>query len=121
MEEEVSLLSHINLQLLLLERAYGLPSFLLATVVLFYCWGPRDLDADIAAIATATDRDGRVAVQCERVRCGRARRQHFGGKQRDVLVAPRREIVGGEIQRVGDDGIFDNLSKPLLKLKAMEL
>lgn len=51
-----------GVQLLLLDRAYGLPSFLLATVVLFYCWGPRDLDADIAAIATATDREGRVAA-----------------------------------------------------------
>ncbi len=50
------------IQLLLWDRAYGLPSFLLATVVLFYCWGPRDLDADIAAIAKAGDRDARVAA-----------------------------------------------------------
>lgn len=41
---------------------YGLPSFLLATVVLFYCWGPRDLDADIGAVTHAEDRDARLAA-----------------------------------------------------------
>ncbi len=50
------------IQLLLWDRAYGLPSFLLATVVLFYCWGPRDLDADIAAIAKAGDREARISA-----------------------------------------------------------
>ena len=41
------------LQILFAGRAYGFPSFLLAMVVLFYCWGPRDLDADIAAVTHA--------------------------------------------------------------------
>jgi AmpE protein len=50
------------LQFLLWGQAYGFPSFLLATAVLFYCWGPRDLDADIAAVAQASDRDARVAA-----------------------------------------------------------
>ena len=48
------------LQILFAGRAYGFPSFLLAMVVLFYCWGPRDLDADIGAVTHAGDRDTRV-------------------------------------------------------------
>lgn len=34
---------------------YGLPAFLFAVVVFFYCWGPRDLDRDVDAIAEASD------------------------------------------------------------------
>ena len=48
------------LQFLLWGQAYGFPSFLLATLLLFYCWGPRDLDADIGAVTHAADRDARV-------------------------------------------------------------
>ncbi len=50
------------LQFLLWGQAYGFPSFLLATLLLFYCWGPRDLDADIGAVTHAADRDARVAA-----------------------------------------------------------
>lgn len=50
------------LQFFLHGVAYGFPSFLLATAVLFYCWGPRDLDADIGAVTHAPDRDTRVAA-----------------------------------------------------------
>ena len=50
------------LQFLLWGQAYGFPSFLLATILLFYCWGPRDLDADIGAVTHAADRDARIAA-----------------------------------------------------------
>ena len=33
-----------------------------AVVVLFYCWGPRDLDADIDAVLQAPDSDRRLAA-----------------------------------------------------------
>lgn len=39
---------------------WGLLSFILAVSVLFYCWGPRDLDLDITAIATAANQEQRL-------------------------------------------------------------
>lgn len=39
--------------------AFGLPGLLLDIAVLFYAWGPRDLDADVDAIADARDRTSR--------------------------------------------------------------
>lgn len=39
---------------------FGLPAFAFAVVVLFYGWGPRDLDEDIAAVLAAADRDRRA-------------------------------------------------------------
>lgn len=47
------------LQALLYERAYGLPAFVFSVLVLFWCWGPRDLDLDVEAIADAPDADRR--------------------------------------------------------------
>ncbi len=38
---------------------YGLPGFLLQLAVLFLCWGPRDLDLDVEAVASAPDADAR--------------------------------------------------------------
>ncbi len=48
------------LQWLLHDAWWGLPSFVLAAVVLFYCWGPRDLDIEVDAIQASTERDQRV-------------------------------------------------------------
>lgn len=43
---------------------YGLPGVVFAVAVLFYCWGPRDLDLDVAAVAEAADAEQRrVAAQ----------------------------------------------------------
>ena len=43
---------------------FGLPGFLFSLAVLFYCWGPRDLDVDVAAIVDAEDGEQRrVAIQ----------------------------------------------------------
>lgn len=43
------------LQLALDEAAFGLPGLLLDIAVLFHLWGPRDLDADVEAVADARD------------------------------------------------------------------
>lgn len=47
------------LQALFDERGYGLPAFVFALLVLFYCWGPRDLDNDVDAIVEAPDAERR--------------------------------------------------------------
>src|SRR5262249_46662983 len=41
---------------------FGLPLFAFAAIVLFFCWGPRELDADIDAVLKAPDRDQRLAA-----------------------------------------------------------
>lgn len=43
-------------------KAFGLASLALSIVVLFYTWGPRDLDLDVEAVATAPDADRRDAA-----------------------------------------------------------
>src|SRR5438105_15670895 len=40
-------------QYLLHERWFGLASFALGAAVLFYSWGPRDLDLDVESLASA--------------------------------------------------------------------
>lgn len=50
------------IQLVLDHVLFGLPGFAFAVVVLFYCWGPRDLDADIEAVLKAPDSDRRLAA-----------------------------------------------------------
>lgn len=35
------------IQAALAHVMFGLPAFAFAAIVLFYCWGPRDLDADV--------------------------------------------------------------------------
>ncbi len=40
----------------------GLASFAFALVVLYYCWGPRDLEADIESVIKAPDSDRRLAA-----------------------------------------------------------
>ena len=42
-------------QLALREPLYGLPGLVFAVIVLFYAWGPRDLDLDVDAITQAED------------------------------------------------------------------
>ncbi|GAB3380725.1 hypothetical protein [Lysobacter fragariae] len=46
-------------QLALREPMYGLVGVVFAAFVLFYAWGPRDLDLDVDAIANATDANER--------------------------------------------------------------
>lgn len=49
-------------QLALHHVLFGLPVFAFGVVVLFYCWGPRDLDADIDVVLKAPDSDRRSAA-----------------------------------------------------------
>lgn len=44
------------------EWLFGLPAFVLAFAVLFFCWGPRDLDLDVEAVASAGDEDTRAVA-----------------------------------------------------------
>lgn len=48
------------IQIALSGWLFGLPAFAFALVVLFYCWGPRDLDEDVDAVLAETDRDLRA-------------------------------------------------------------
>jgi AmpE protein len=41
---------------------FGLVEFLFAVVVLFYCWGPRDLERDVEAVDKAPDGTARLAA-----------------------------------------------------------
>jgi AmpE protein len=41
---------------------FGLPSFVFAVLVLFYCLGPRDLERDVAAVDKAPDSERRLAA-----------------------------------------------------------
>ena len=50
----------LAVQLALRGYAFGLPSFLFAVVVLFYCLGPRDLERDVEAVDKAPDIDRRT-------------------------------------------------------------
>jgi AmpE protein len=56
------LLLVLLVQTLLGSVLYGLGAFLFAVVVLFYCWGPRDLDLDVEAIRQAPDQPARRAA-----------------------------------------------------------
>lgn len=56
------LLVVLLVQTLLGGALLGLAAFLFATLVLFYCWGPRDLDLDVEAIRQAPNSDARRAA-----------------------------------------------------------
>ena len=43
------------LQVALRQSLWGLPGLVFAVLLLFYCWGPRDLDQDVEAIVEAPD------------------------------------------------------------------
>lgn len=59
------LLVMAGLQVGLQRVLWGLPGLMLGMVVLFLCWGPRDLDGDVTAILDAPDADA------QRVEAGR--------------------------------------------------
>jgi AmpE protein len=50
------------IQIVLAHVLFGLPAFAFGVLVLYYCWGPRDLDADIEAVLKAPDSDRRLAA-----------------------------------------------------------
>lgn len=50
------------IQAALTHVVFGLPAFAFGVIVLFYAWGPRDLDADIEAVLKAPDSDRRHAA-----------------------------------------------------------
>ena len=50
------------IQTALAQVLFGLPLFAFGAIVLFFCWGPRELEADIDAVMKAPDRDQRTAA-----------------------------------------------------------
>lgn len=50
------------LQSALDERFFGLAELALGAAALYYCWGPRDLDLDVDAVASAADGERRRAA-----------------------------------------------------------
>ncbi len=58
----VPVLAMLLLQEALDDRAFGLAELALGVAVLFWCWGPRDLDLDVDAIASAPDGERRQAA-----------------------------------------------------------
>jgi len=49
-------------QFALARVLFGLPAFAFGVLVLYFCWGPRDLDADIDAVLKAPDGERRAAA-----------------------------------------------------------
>ena len=47
------------MQIALRGDLYGFPSFVFSLLILFYAWGPRDLDHDVEAVVVASDSDAR--------------------------------------------------------------
>jgi AmpE protein len=58
----VPVLVCLLLQWLLYGRLFGLSAFVFAAAMLFYCWGPRDLERDVEAVAKAPDSERRAAA-----------------------------------------------------------
>jgi len=52
----------VLLQWVLHGRLFGLSAFVFAVAMLFYCWGPRDLERDVEAVEKAPDSERRTAA-----------------------------------------------------------
>lgn len=52
-------------QLALRNLWWGVPAFVLATLALLWCWGPRDLDLDVDAVVDAPDAEARRAATAD--------------------------------------------------------
>lgn len=58
----VAFLFCVLVQSVLAHVLFGLPALAFGVLVLFYSWGPRDLDADVEAVLKAPDSDRRHAA-----------------------------------------------------------
>jgi AmpE protein len=70
---------------------FGLPALLFGVAAVFYAWGPRDLDVDVAAVVDAADSTGR-AEALARLRPAAAAGSGDGGEEigRVFIAALRR-------------------------------
>lgn len=104
------------LQALLAQPLYGLPGFVFAVAVLFYSWGPRDLDRDVEAAASADVIDrpqvvrgvfGQGAPTSASAAAGlvgrAAQRRWFGPMLWFVILGP----VGALLYRLADLGAHE--------------
>ena len=83
----------------LLQRAlddplWGLPGLLFAIAVLFFCWGPRDLDVDVAAVLDAPDAASRRAAAARLYPPGAAVRMDGGSLVEAVFRNALRRWFG---------------------------
>jgi len=58
----VPVLACALLQWALYGHLFGLTAFLFGAAVLFYCWGPRDLERDVETVEKAPDSERRVSA-----------------------------------------------------------
>lgn len=78
-------------QWLLDGAVYGLPALLFGVAVVFYAWGPRDLDADIDAVVEAADAaERREALARLRPAAAAGAGEGHGGIGRVFVAALRR-------------------------------
>ena len=70
-------------QVALREPLWGFVGVLFAVVVLFHCWGPRDLDLDVAGVLDAPDAASRRHAARRRARTPRRSRGGCRGRGRD--------------------------------------
>ncbi len=83
----------------LLQRAlddplWGLPGLLFAIAVLFFCWGPRDLDVDVSAVLDAPDAASRRAAAARLYPPGAAVRMDGGSLVEAVFRNALRRWFG---------------------------
>lgn len=120
------------LLVLLLHRGlggaiFGLIGLIISAIVLYYTWGPRDLDADVSDLATATDPELRqralsslgaaaeTAEPADRVELifHQALKRWFGVLFWFVLFGPAAALGYRLIQLLADsDGLADQLPAP---------
>lgn len=81
-------------QLALDRSLWGLPGLLLAVVVLLYCWGPRDLDLDVAAVLDAPDAATRRAAAARLWPHGESPRMDGGALVEAVFRNAKRRWFG---------------------------
>jgi AmpE protein len=83
------------IQVALRGTLLGLASLAFAIVVLFYCWGPRDLERDVEAIDKAPDSDRRAAaLQALRVDAAQPPQFAAGALVEAVFLAALRRWFG---------------------------
>src|SRR5262245_57636519 len=69
----------------------------------------RDLLVERPAKDVECLRGNSVAVQRIRQRRRISARRYLGGVKRDAGVAPGRDVIRREVERVSEDGLFDDL------------
>lgn len=73
---------------------FGLPGFVFGLAMLFYCWGPRDLDLDVEAVLEAADHESQQAALRTLTGEGTALPDDVPGAVTGVFRAAKRRWFG---------------------------